>query len=210
MRFKQWSLWITLLLLFLLSGLRVQATHIVGAEIDYQCINPTFNTYNVNLTLYRDVINGVAGFDNQITVFIFRSNGTLFATRLVTLPTGQPDTLPVQFNSCTGTPLALETEFKQYSFNITLPPISGGYDIAWARCCRNNTVTNITNNQGITVLAHVPGTEVPGCNNMPTFNQLPPLFLCVGQPFSFDHSATDVDGDSLVYTISEPYTGING
>ncbi|MEO1382755.1 MAG: hypothetical protein AAFV78_05955, partial [Bacteroidota bacterium] len=94
MRFKQWSLWITLLLLFLLSGLRVQATHIVGAEIDYQCINPTFNTYNVNLTLYRDVINGVAGFDNQITVFIFRSNGTLFATRLVTLPTGQPDTLP--------------------------------------------------------------------------------------------------------------------
>ncbi|MEO1805148.1 MAG: gliding motility-associated C-terminal domain-containing protein [Bacteroidota bacterium] len=210
MRFKQWSLWITLLLLFLLSGLRVQATHIVGAEIDYQCINPTFNTYNVNLTLYRDVINGVAGFDNQITVFIFRSNGTLFATRLVTLPTGQPDTLPVQFNSCTGTPLALETEFKQYSFNITLPPISGGYDIAWARCCRNNTVTNITNNQGITVLAHVPGTEVPGCNNMPTFNQLPPLFLCVGQPFSFDHSATDIDGDSLVYTISEPYTGING
>ncbi|MEL6842115.1 MAG: hypothetical protein AAFP02_02785, partial [Bacteroidota bacterium] len=101
-------------------------------------------------------------------------------------------------------------EYATYEALITLPPTFGGYNIGWSRCCRNNVVTNIFGQQGITVLAKVPGTEVGGgCNNMPTFNSLPPIFLCVGAQFNFDHSATDVDGDSLVYRISNPFTGVN-
>lgn len=47
-------------------------------------------------------------------------------------------------------------------------------------------------------------------NNNAEFTVFPPLFLCVGQPFSFDHSATDSDGDSLVYSFYTPYDGDNG
>jgi len=47
-------------------------------------------------------------------------------------------------------------------------------------------------------------------NSNPEFTQLPPLFLCAGQPFSFDHSAFDLDGDSLVYSFYTPYDGDNG
>ncbi|MFZ5554143.1 MAG: PKD domain-containing protein [Bacteroidota bacterium] len=43
-------------------------------------------------------------------------------------------------------------------------------------------------------------------NNSPTYNNLPPLLLCANNPFSLDHSATDIDGDSLVYTMYTPYT----
>lgn len=47
-------------------------------------------------------------------------------------------------------------------------------------------------------------------NSNPEFTLLPPLFLCVNEPFTFDHSATDLDGDSLVYEFYTPYDGDNG
>ncbi len=47
-------------------------------------------------------------------------------------------------------------------------------------------------------------------NNSATFTLSPPLFLCQGQPFVYDHSALDPDGDSLVYSFYTPYDGDNG
>lgn len=47
-------------------------------------------------------------------------------------------------------------------------------------------------------------------NSDPVFKLFPPLYLCVGQRFEFDHSATDLDGDSLVYSFYRPYDGFNG
>lgn len=46
-------------------------------------------------------------------------------------------------------------------------------------------------------------------NHDPVFNLFPPLLLCVNTSFTFDHSATDVDGDSLVYSFYTPYDGDN-
>ncbi len=46
-------------------------------------------------------------------------------------------------------------------------------------------------------------------NSNPVFTVYPPLFLCVNTPFTFDHSATDIDGDSLVYDFYTPYNGEN-
>ncbi|MCI4667410.1 MAG: gliding motility-associated C-terminal domain-containing protein [Bacteroidia bacterium] len=196
--------------LFLFYSRPVHATHIVGADLTYSCLNSATNTYDVNLTVYRDAINGVSPFDNVVTIFIFESStGNLFNTQDVFLPPGVADTLPVDAAACTGAQPNIRIEFKTYNFQITLPAILGGYDIGWARCCRNNAITNIANNQGITVSAHIPGTEVNGCNSSPLFNQVPPTFLCLNQPFFFDYSATDADGDSLVYQISNPFGGIN-
>jgi len=47
-------------------------------------------------------------------------------------------------------------------------------------------------------------------NDNAEFNLFPPLFLCVNQAFTFDHSATDSNGDSLVYSLYTPYDGDNG
>ena len=47
-------------------------------------------------------------------------------------------------------------------------------------------------------------------NSNAVFDFFPPLFICVNQPFSFDHSATDADGDSLVYSLYNPYDGDGG
>lgn len=47
----------------------------------------------------------------------------------------------------------------------------------------------------------------PIANSNPTFTNFPPLFICRGEALSFDHSATDLDGDSLVYSFYTPYDG---
>ncbi|MGQ0826823.1 MAG: PKD domain-containing protein, partial [Bacteroidota bacterium] len=44
-------------------------------------------------------------------------------------------------------------------------------------------------------------------NNDPVFNNFPPLFLCTGRAFTFDHSAADANGDSLNYSFYTPYNG---
>jgi hypothetical protein len=46
-------------------------------------------------------------------------------------------------------------------------------------------------------------------NNDPVFSHFPPIFVCAGSPFSFDHSATDANGDSLSYSFYTPYDGDN-
>lgn len=46
-------------------------------------------------------------------------------------------------------------------------------------------------------------------NSNPSYDLVPPLFLCAGRQFSYDHSATDIDGDSLFYSFYTPYDGEN-
>jgi len=42
-------------------------------------------------------------------------------------------------------------------------------------------------------------------NSSPYFNALPPLLLCATNPFNLNMSATDADGDVLVYSMYTPY-----
>lgn len=46
-------------------------------------------------------------------------------------------------------------------------------------------------------------------NNNPVYDLFPPLFLCAGKPFTFNHAATDANGDSLFYSFYTPYDGDN-
>jgi len=43
-------------------------------------------------------------------------------------------------------------------------------------------------------------------NSSPVFGTPPPLYLCALNAFNINYSATDADGDSLVYTMMTPYS----
>ncbi|MBL4625669.1 MAG: PKD domain-containing protein [Flavobacteriales bacterium] len=46
-------------------------------------------------------------------------------------------------------------------------------------------------------------------NGSPRFNNFPPILICVGEQLIFDHAATDPDGDSIAYSLCEPFHGGN-
>ncbi|MCI4669395.1 MAG: PKD domain-containing protein [Bacteroidia bacterium] len=207
---------ITLIFLLVFSiswGSKAFATHIVGAELFYECVDEPSNKYLVTLKLYRDCLNGQAPFDALITLFVFQANtGNAVQWVPITAPSRTPQIDPNSYGPCVATVPSICVQEGIYQDTLILPPVPGGYDIGWARCCRNVAIDNLVNplGEGITFLAHVPSKdEVGGCNSMPTFDQVPPIFLCANETFTFDHSATDLDGDSLVYALTNPYTGLN-
>lgn len=191
------------------GGLR--ASHIAGGELTYQCLGG--NQYRVTLKFYRDCLNANpgAGFDDPITLYIFRSDGSVYQTVEILRPNNTPQLIPENWNACVGTPQNFCVEVGSYVTTVTLPPTVGGYDIGWTRCCRNNVITNLSapECEGMTFLAHVPGSNEATCNSMPTFNNSPSLFLCAGQQYSFDYRATDPDGDSLVYLLTPAFSSLN-
>jgi gliding motility-associated-like protein len=96
-----------------------------------------------------------------------------------------------------------------YQFETTLPNVGESYHISYQRCCRNITINNIVNpqSQGATYTVELlPGTASL-CNSSPTFDDFPPTVVCGNSPLRFDHSATDPDGDQLVYEFCAPFQG---
>jgi gliding motility-associated-like protein len=191
-------------ILFLFS-IKGYSTHIVGGEIYYDCLGG--NNYRITLKLYRDCINGVAPYDNPASIGVFNSAGALIKNLLVSFPGSTPVTN--NLNPCLIPPTNICVEQAIYDTIVNLPAIAGGYDLTYQRCCRNNTILNLVNPQdvGATYTCHIPDAALAATNSSPRFNNFPPIFLCANNPVNFDHSATDPDGDLLVYEFANPYDG---
>lgn len=197
-------------LLFLLWGIfscwNVQATHIVGGELNYRYLGN--NQYEIRLTVYRDCFNGIPNFDNPASLGIFDAFNNLVAEIRLDFP-GSFIIPPTINNPCFIPPTNICYERTTYIDTVNLPPTSQGYQLSYQRCCRNFTIINIISPlaTGATYYASIPGTSTFSQNSNPIFNNWPPPFICAGFPFIFDHSATDAEGDSIVYSLCDPFTG---
>jgi len=192
--------------MLLLLSAPAWATHIVGGEIYYDCLGN--NDYRITLKVYRDCINGVAPYDNPAVVGIFNIQGALLNT--VSLPFPGSNFVPPTINSpCYTPPQSVCVEEAIYQGIVNLPPIAGGYVLSYQRCCRNNTILNLNNPGavGSTYTINIPPSNLAVCNSSARYNNFPPIYLCEGAPLVFDHSATDPDGDSLVYELCDPFDG---
>lgn len=186
------------------------ATHIVGGELVYKCLGGF--TYEIRLKVYRDCYNGNpnAPFDDPARINVFDVNGNRVDTFFITRPPF--DTLPINLaDPCFVIPPDVCVEAIEYIDTIQLPYSEGGYTLAYHRCCRNMTILNIVEplDAGATYSCFIPmrNNQTECDNSNPYFNNLPPIGICVNKPLIFDHSATDIDGDSLVYEVCTPFIG---
>jgi gliding motility-associated-like protein len=190
----------------LLMPLLSRATHIVGTEVYYECLGG--NQYRITLKVYRDCLIGEAPFDNPASIAVY--NGSNMLTMNLSVPLQSVNQMPVVINNpCLQAPPNICVEEGIYVTTVTLPPTTGGYTVAYQRCCRNGTIVNLTNpgSQGATSLTRISEEALASCNSNPSFNAFPPIALCAGDPLVFDHSATDPDGDLIVYSLCEPFIG---
>jgi gliding motility-associated-like protein len=204
-------------LLFLACVLPVSATHIVGGELIYDYLGQEqdgSNIYRITLKIFRDCGPGTAQFDGLngggAFITVLDADGTSHGVFDIGAPIVTQ--VPPTINSpCMEVPNSVCVELGVYTYTISLMPRTGGYYVVYQRCCRNNTILNITvsGNQGSTYFAFIPGPELAPINSSPRFNAYPPIFLCLNFDFSYTQSAVDPDGDQLKYTFSTPYKGLD-
>jgi gliding motility-associated-like protein len=207
----------------LLLSFDLRAAHIIGGEITYECLgwtndDPSTNSrsYQFYMNIYRDCQGGGADFDSGpfgaflATVSIYREDSTDEYLNLI-LDSPQVNFVEVDPNDpCVIVPSNVCVEQGVYTFPvIDLPVSEHSYFIAYQRCCRNNTITNIIDpaNSGATYFMELTPAAQSTCNNSPVFNDFPPAVICSGQPLEFDHSASDAEGDQLVYEFCAPFLG---
>lgn len=204
-------LWQQLLvaLTFILLPLVSQASHIVGGDIGYRCLGN--NQYEITLNIYRDCFYGGADaqFDNPASVGIFNPRTRTLLQELE-IPFMRDDTLEAAFfDDCFFVPGDVCVHTSTYRDTVTLLPNLDGYEIVYQRCCRNQTIKNITEPDltGATYNIIITRKALEVCNSSPRFREWPPIFICVNKPIFYDHSATDINGDSLVYRLCTPLSG---
>jgi hypothetical protein len=206
---------IVVLLLFL-SSIQATATHIVGGE--FQMTHISADIYKFDLIIYFDMINGNPGArDYEINARIFRNSDNAGIAN-VNLPLVEEIDVNYLNPNCFSSNFLVSK--LTYSTILSLSPEEfndpGGYYISWERCCRNYTITNIYSEDPNTGSIRYAGQAfvldfppvinggVPFINSSPKFNQPNSDYACINQQYYADLSATDADGDSLVYTITTP------
>ncbi len=190
----------------LLYSPAIHATHIVGGELNYRQLSG--NIYEITLTVYRDCFGGQAQFDDPASIGIFDAHDNLVSNSFVYISSQHQIQNGIN-TPCLIAPSNICYEVATYVFTTTLAPRLGGYQIVYQRCCRNHSVLNVRSvgYTGATYIASIPDPALAAVNSNPVFKLLPPTFICEDAPFSFDHSAFDADGDSIVYEICTPLSG---
>ena len=191
----------------------LNATHIVGGDMTYKCIGN--NEYEITLTFSRDCEYGAddAQFDNYAIVAIYDqyyNPVNLGANGLVSIPYVSDDTLYTSLeNDCEIIGYEVCVHQSVYRDTVFLLPKTGGYILSYQRCCRNSTLLNIEDplETGSTETIHITEEAFTDCNSSPAFNVWPDIYVCTNKSIDFDHSATDIDGDSLVYKLYTPFKG---
>jgi len=185
------------------------ATHIVGGDLTYQHLGGT--QYEITLNMYIDCINGTPGaisIENFANISYFDAVTNQFLSNDEVAVLTKKDVASVNYKCLRVEPNACVQQFS-YKYTKTIDPGANGVVLAFQRCCRNYTVSNVINpdDVGATFFATIPPTSLAASNNSAVFKELPPNFLCTQAPLVFDHSATDADGDSLAYSLIVPYLG---
>lgn len=196
----------------ILSSGSAFASHLMGGDVIYKCLGN--NQFQITLTIFQDCLNGSSqaiAEDDPAYYAIYTQGANPSLIQEGPVPSNVTRIIPPGFsNSCiTNYPNTCLRE-QIFIFTVTLPPTNVGYYIVYQRCCRNAVIGNLVNpgNVGVTYMAEIPPYASGECpNNSAVFKSLPPQIICVNNPFSYDFSATDPDGDSLSYELCNAYPG---
>lgn len=210
--------WVSQLAMWLLMCLPVtgKATHLVGGELtyEYQGMNAAGqHLFEVHCYIYRDcgpANTNQTGFDANAVIGIYQGS-TLISTASGPLDLNLiSNIVPQNPNNCAFLPEGLCIERAEYIIDLALEPSQIPYTLVHQRCCRSPSITNlqIPQDQGFSLTTVIPGDlTLSNPNSSPVFNELPQAFICNNYPFELDNSASDLDGDSLSYSLCPIYLG---
>lgn len=171
--------------------------------------------YKFTLKIYRDCQGSGDTFDSTpgtpaANASIYRLDQRNVPVRTLIFPLPKVTKInPNPGNDCLKVPSNVCVEEGIYELELDLPIIDTSYVISYQRCCRNASISNILNpaQTGATYSVEISANAQKLRVDSPEFINFPPIVLCSGQAFDFDQSVSAPVGDSLVYSLSNPFTG---
>ena len=205
-------------LVIMLAAFSVSAKHIIGGEMIYEYLGKgtaaNTNKYRITLKLFRDQNSPPDAAAMPVNVYIgIFDNGSLrqypsAGTYYDVVKSNEEDVTVNPLPDCISNPPILRYHTGLYILTVDLPENSAGYTATYQTCCRISPLTNVNtfggNGTGSTYTTAIPSME----DNSPQFRTSIDA-ICGGKPFTLDFSATDKDGDSLVYGYTVAYDGGN-
>ena len=204
------------------------SNHIIGSDMTYVMTDRTSSTFTIDVTttIFRDAYqNGaqgeeIAGVEELVEVAIYRRSGNnwvLVLDPFLIEPDADEEELRLRGNICFDNSLLPQFEAGKTSYtqrDISLDVIDEDYLIVFQKCCRSLGITNIidSGNTG-SVTSIILSPEVQRLQNSnPLFSNDPEIVICNQFEQIIDVSATDSDGDDIVYAFFKPQTagGPNG
>ena len=186
---------------------KVNATHMMGADITYKCLGN--NKYEITIKMYRDcrgVPIGAPGSTilcggNSIASF----TPTEIRVRDVT-PTCAGAGKPCNPQNTYGTGTGVEEHTYTYTYDFTTAKKNGccKVTIGTGQCCRNGAITTGAASQNFWTTAEI-DICTKKCNSSPSLTSEPVAILCCNQPYFYNNGASDTtDFDSLSYSWDDP------
>ncbi|MCF8296897.1 MAG: hypothetical protein K9J13_05060, partial [Saprospiraceae bacterium] len=223
---------LVLFLFIMLSSLfisEVNATHYMGGEITWTCINGNFR---FTLKLYRECYTAYGSAATFGTTAPLTTTVPGFSSINLSIVSGWPKDISPTCNNNPGFPHiycnnsspmpganANLGAIQEYIYTsdgtypngvplIGVPPASG-WMFYYGMCCRNPS-TNIIGANSLSariraIMYPYNNQNVSTCfDNSPAFAEIPRTVICTGYPFTYNHLAWDVELDSLVYAWGQP------
>lgn len=188
------------------------ASHVIGGNFQVNQTAP--NTFQVELRVYRDCINGSpAATITPSGATPVRVYDKVTNLQVMTFDMTNPTITPVTLGDECYTPTGICVEEYYFITTVVLANNPNGYYFAWDICCRNMIIDNLNQPdiQGSTFYIALPDPAISGGNSTPDFGPYPSDgYFCVDAVKLIDPMVTDADGDSLVYSLVEPYTDNTG
>ena len=210
------------IIFLLLNCFSLSASHIIGGEMTYKCLGG--GDYEVEMILYQDCdsINATP-LDIRARIAIYECGSGISCASLMQQNVDDNNFLVDLISTEKVDPNSIEClvadniqcvnrgiyRFKLSDHGLSLNLSSDSYYIVYQRCCRNEGVLNIDNpiEQGTSYFVEINPLSQQLCNSSPVFDTFPDLLICQNFNIDYFHTATDEDGDSLVYYFDAPISG---
>ncbi len=214
---KTISRYITFLTFYIFLSQQSFATHVVGGELQVKWISGTI--YQVTLNTY---INEISANVNEVAVStletvylatsVVPSPNNTYISRL-DLPLVYNNQIATNDNFC-ATHDVVQTNLLIYSKPVDLAQYLGSwgaqtYYITWELCCRNEIITNLEKPANQMIALYLMCPPLATKNSSPVFKLLKNEYFCKDMLSTYDMSATDSDGDRLIYSLSTPLKAVD-
>ncbi len=220
------------LVLIILYSFSARASHVIGGDIEYECIGP--RTWKMRLIIYRDCTGAsLCGSMACTQTMTARPNTTLNLNGCNATPNNTTVTLNlvrvedlgkasiglcgnIAKNGCDNLgqviPGTYSPSVEKYLFEGTFDLSSTNttctyWDVYWTLCCRGAGIWNLAGSSGQdfrigATINVLHNSQTPCKNNSPILKNEPLIIACSGQEYLFNMGAIDPDGDILTYEIA--------